>query len=143
MGAGFVAKCWLEDDGDLAPQDAAAARPGFAGPKGAVRAVIGTLTVWHFTGKRAPELARGACSGGAIIVLNEDWGSRPPSDCEVFDRWRLRRTGSVAIDPGDASTVVMTAREAAGDRLWNRRAERWRPDGGSGPPSPGATAALQ
>ena len=34
-GAGFTAKSWLEDDGDLALPEEAALRPGFDGPKGA------------------------------------------------------------------------------------------------------------
>jgi len=117
-GAGFVAAAWLENDGDAATQEEAWLRGAFRPAAGGVRAGFAGRALWHFTGRRAAEKARGACRDGAIIVLNADWGSRPPPGCIVFDRWRLRRTGAVAI--ADDLTVT-TAREAAGDRPWNRR----------------------
>ncbi|MCX7889874.1 MAG: ComEC family competence protein [Rhodobacteraceae bacterium] len=120
-GAGFVAAAWLENDGDPATQAEAHARGAFAPAAGGQHAGFAGRDLWHFTGRHAAERARAVCRNGAIVVLNTDWGSRPPPDCMVFDLWRLRRTGAVAID---ARLAVTTAVEAAGRRPWNARAVR-------------------
>ncbi|MCX8507510.1 MAG: competence protein, partial [Rhodobacteraceae bacterium] len=72
-----------------------------------------------FAGKGARARAAGACAGGAILVLSEDWLA-PASDCTVFDRRRLRRTGAVAAYPGAEGLRLVTARDWAGKRIWNR-----------------------
>ncbi|GGH47502.1 hypothetical protein GCM10011341_08680 [Frigidibacter albus] len=149
-GAGYVADSWLEDDGDMALQDQAAARPGFTGPKGAREAVLAGVPIRQLTGKAAPEALPGACTGGALVILAGDapegWGAgrvgsgearnaQPVSqdapspalrsqapDCDLWDRRRLRRTGSLAIWPDPAGGLrIVTAREVSGNRLWNSR----------------------
>ncbi|MDW4548933.1 ComEC/Rec2 family competence protein [Defluviimonas sp. D31] len=123
-GAGFVAKSWLEDDGDLAPQEAAFARPGFSGAKGALSAQLGDVAALYFTGKGAAERAAGACGGGALVILSEDWTDAPATGCRIYDAARLRETGALAIHAGPGGLRILSVREASGDRLWNRRPER-------------------
>ncbi|MCU9846663.1 ComEC family competence protein [Defluviimonas sp. WL0024] len=123
-GAGFVAKSWLEDDGDMALQEVAYARPGFAGVKGALSAELAGVTALHFTGKGAAERAAGSCSGGALVILSENWSGAPASDCRVYDAAKLRATGALAIHAGPDGLRIVSAREASGERLWNRRPER-------------------
>jgi competence protein ComEC len=119
-GAGFVAKSWLEDDGDLAEQDAAFARQGFQGAKGAVWANLAGTPFSHFTGKGAADRAQAACTKGALVILSEDWsGSRGP--CMILDAAKLRETGALAVYADADGMRIVTAREVAGDRLWNRR----------------------
>ncbi len=132
-GAGFVAKSWLEDDGDLVVQEAAFARPGFAGAKGDLTAVLPGLTLRHLFGKGAAERAAAACRDGAVVVTAAEWEGPRPEGCLFFDPLRLRETGALAIHPGPDGPRIVTAREAAGDRLWNRRAPR-RPAGSRAAP---------
>lgn len=119
-GAGFVAKSWLEDDGDLAEQDAAFARQAFQGAKGALWANLAGTPFSHFTGKGAADRAQAACTKGALVILSEDWtGSQGP--CMIYDTTRLRETGALAVYADADRMRIVTAREVAGDRVWNRR----------------------
>ncbi|SPH17709.1 ComE operon protein 3 [Defluviimonas aquaemixtae] len=120
-GAGFVAKSWLEDDGDMALQEDAFARPGLQGEKGAMRAGLGTVAAWHFTGKGAESRAAAACRDGALVILSARWEGAEPGTCQVYDAARLRQTGALAVHLDDGKLRIVTAREIAGDRLWNRR----------------------
>ncbi len=119
-GAGFVAKSWLEDDGDLAAQDAAFGRAGFTGQKGALVAMVGGVPARHFTGKGAASRAAASCTGGALLILSEDWAGPAGGDCTIYDAARLRQTGALAIRSDLTSLQITTARAVAGDRMWNR-----------------------
>jgi len=111
--AGFTAGVWLENDGDGAGQEQAAARWTGQG-------------VRHLTGKRAAEAAQ--CAPAEILVLNHD--PPAPLPCQVFAPATLRDTGAVGIWITAAGRRIETAREMAGRRLWNDadiRADRlWR-----------------
>ncbi|MCB2111443.1 MAG: ComEC/Rec2 family competence protein [Defluviimonas sp.] len=117
-GAGFVASAWLEDDGDAVAQDAAALRPGFTTGDRVWRARLGGQPVVIVTGKGARARARPECRDGAVLVLTEPWDVGSTA-CDVYDSRRLRETGALAIDAGPSGLVVVTARGAAGARLWN------------------------
>ena len=119
-GAGFVAKSWLEDDGDLALQEEAFARAGFEGEKGAFTADLSGTPFAHFTGKGAAERAGGACTEGALVILSEDW-TGGTGNCLIYDAGKLRETGAIAVYTAPDGLSIVTARDMAGDRLWNRR----------------------
>lgn len=119
-GAGFVAKSWMEDDGDLVLQEDAFARPGFHGGNGVQTADLSGIPVLLFTGKGAAGRAGDACAGGALLILSEDWAGGD-GDCKIFDAAKLRETGAISIYAGTAGLRILTAREVAGDRLWNQR----------------------
>ncbi|GAB4387794.1 ComEC/Rec2 family competence protein [Albidovulum sp.] len=127
-GAGFVAQSWLEDDGDPADQATAFARPGFSGQKGALRGELGGRPVWLLSGKGGAARLAEVCAAGALVILAERWRGAVPGDCLLYDAGRLARTGSLAIGVGPAGFRIVTARETAGARLWNRTPPRpaWR-----------------
>lgn len=123
-GAGFVAKSWLEDDGDLAAQDQAFTRPGFEGARGDLTADVAGLTLRHLFGKGAAERAGAACRDGALVVLSVEWEGPRPGGCTLVDPLSLKKTGALAIYAGPDGLRIVSARVAAGDRLWNRPPER-------------------
>jgi len=110
-GAGFVARVWLENDGDGVDQSAAAAR-WRAGEKPLRRARLPEGELVHVIGKRAAAQFT-ECRRGQIIISQAALKLSGP--CDVYDPERLRRTGSLAIDKG----IIRTARETTGARLWN------------------------
>ncbi len=124
-GAGFVARAWLENDGDTASQEQAALRPGFSGPKTAREGRVGGRPLLHLTGKSAPGAVAGACRNGAVVVLNRKTPVKIEGNCQVHDQGRLRRSGSVAgYVTADGSIRFVTARDLTGWRYWNSRRAR-------------------
>lgn len=125
-GGGFVAKNWLEDDGDTALQDAAFARGGTPAKRGEWLGAFDGHPLYHLTGKTAPERAAALCAtsaSGTIMVLNGAWPEGADKHgCEVYDQIRLAKTGTLAFRPSGEGMEITTARQAAGDRLWNSRA---------------------
>ncbi|AVO39253.1 ComEC/Rec2 family competence protein [Pukyongiella litopenaei] len=113
-GSGFIAGVWLENDGDGATQERAAAR--WPEGDGRVRRILaGGHEILHVSGKRAARSLE-TCRPGQVVVASVPVD--PPGGCIVYDPPRLRQTGSIAISGG----VTVTARQVSGDRLWNRPA---------------------
>ena len=110
-GSGFVARVWLENDGDSADQWQAAQR----WPNGG-----GTVLVWqgadneilHIVGKRGAAQVTG-CESRQILIASVPLDITGP--CEIFDPRKLRETGSLAIGPEGVTTAMATV----GDRLWS------------------------
>ncbi|QBF32198.1 ComEC/Rec2 family competence protein [Thalassococcus sp. S3] len=111
-GAGFVASNWLENDGDPADQQGAAARWPDSPDKLRLARLDG-LDILHVIGKRAAQ-SLSTCASGQIIVSSVPLTLSGP--CEIYDPKRLRRTGSLAIQNG----TLITARDRSGTRLWTR-----------------------
>ncbi|MBI6629085.1 ComEC/Rec2 family competence protein [Pontibaca salina] len=92
-GAGFIAKNWLENDGDGAGQAVAAAR--WPGEPGAVqRLEVGPSKIVHVIGKRGVAVFDG-CREPMLVVASVPM--KPFANCDLYDPARLRATGSVAI----------------------------------------------
>jgi competence protein ComEC len=103
-GAGFVARNWLENDGDGGGQIAANAR-------------WRSGDVVHLSGKRALA-AFTTCAQGQLVVSSVNFEDRKPS-CLHHDPQSLLHTGAVAYRRTPTGLeVVNTAREVAGERLW-------------------------
>ena len=117
-GAGFSAKSWLEDDGDLALPEVAALRPGFAGPKGARRFEIGGVRGEVLAGKAALAGLEAACGRADLVIVPVSLGPAPPqgTGCLVIDRTVLDRTGAIALQPGAAGLRLIPVRHA--QRIW-------------------------
>ncbi|SEO95279.1 competence protein ComEC [Salinihabitans flavidus] len=116
-GAGFVARIWLENDGDGADQQEAAARWRGEEDSGLRRVDLGGVTLVHATGRRAAE-AINTCAPGQIVVLPVARDNLP-GGCEILDSGRLRRTGAVAFHSGEEGTLQrVTARRAGSARPW-------------------------
>ena len=125
-GDGFVARIWLENDGDPASQEEAAARREEG--EGWERTVLpGGGTLHHLPGKSGPGRAAPLCGLGDVLVLNHEWEGRGP--CTVLDPRILRDTGAVAILATGEGLRLVTSREMAGSRLWNDEAVRARRSG--------------
>ena len=119
-GAGFVARNWLENDGDGTDQEAAAAR-WEAGAQGMRQAEIGTVPLWHVFGKKQVASLRDCPEGGIVIVSHSRDAALP---CDVWDPRRLRETGALALYAGAEGIEIKTARAVSGRRMWNTAALR-------------------
>lgn len=109
-GAGFVARNWLENDGEAIDQQTAADRWPDPHKSG--------LSVVHLSGKKAAASFTG-CAQGEIVVANH---ALPRADikCDVFDPERLRNTGAVAILQGASGIEFVSVRDVTGTRLWTQ-----------------------
>lgn len=114
-GAGFSADSWLENDGDLAEQDVAAARIGFTGPKGQRSFVIEGVRGIHLKGKAAEGALADAC-GKADFVVIAARVKAPPIGCTVIDQGFLRKTGAIAVWSKPEGLLIQPALSAK--RLW-------------------------
>ena len=92
-GSGFVARTWLENDGDAADQPAAAAR-WFDTQSGIARMQLAGWEVLHITQKRA---AAGAvrCRPDQIVI--GAYELNPKGGCQVFDAARSEGDGKPVL----------------------------------------------
>lgn len=111
-GAGFIARNWLENDGDGSAQADAAQRWQTEGSSW----LDGTLV--HLTGKKALESFAG-CEPGQVIVVNGEIPHAARADCLILDAQVLRKTGAIAIAGQGARARLVTARQRGGDRIWS------------------------
>ncbi|MDN5789128.1 MAG: hypothetical protein L0H65_19165, partial [Pseudorhodobacter sp.] len=117
-GAGFVARQWLENDGDLADQVEAAARSGFSGAATARELLFAGWRIVQLKGKNGAKGLAAACERADLVILASRVEGTAPTGCLVIDAQRLRRTGALAIWPdGDRLRVVPTQNQA---RLWSK-----------------------
>jgi competence protein ComEC len=112
-GSGFVARGWLENDGDLRSQEAAARHWEEASS-------VAAYPLLHARGKAS--VAAAGCGAGQILVVAGLLERDLP--CLVFDERRLRETGAVALYFERDELKMKTARESTGRRLWNTRRAR-------------------
>ena len=120
-GAGFVARNWLENDGEQVEQAAAASRWSVAdGPQG-------TPDIHHLRGKRALASFDG-CAAGDIVVANGEILDIAKADCILLYPELLRATGAIAIVIRHGVPQLVTARDEAGDRMWSGWTKHRRPD---------------
>ncbi len=108
-GAGFVARIWLENDGDAASQAEAHAR--WPPPE---------ARLWPVSVRSGKGAAANlqSCAPGEWLVLT---AAAPSHElpCEILSPERLRHTGAVSLRARDGQLVVETARDVSGLRLWN------------------------
>ena len=112
-GSGFVARGWLENDGDKRAQEAAAKLWGEA-------AAVAPFALRHARGKAA--VATADCAAGQILVVAGKLEREVP--CLVFDETRLKTTGAVALYFEVDGLKIRTARESTGRRRWNTKEAR-------------------
>ncbi len=113
-GAGFVARVWLENDGQGLDQSAAAALWDGA-----------ALPIWHVHGKRNAAAFMG-CSDGALVIVSAKLpDTRSLTNCTVLDASDLDGWGSLSItQAGKGRWHIEKARDRSGARLWNDRSVR-------------------
>jgi len=115
-GDGFIARIWLENDGDPSDQPSAAARLGFQPVPGGSELQFAGQRWVHLHGRRGEAAVAETCAGGGVIVTNFNV-TAPRGPCQVLDHAFLQRSGALAVDPSGAWVSV---RELAGDRLWTQ-----------------------
>ena len=117
-GAGFSAKSWLEDDGDLTLPAEAATRAGFTGPKGARAFQIAGFHGEVLAGKAALTQVAAACARSDIVVVPAGLGPVDPlpKGCLIIDRAVLDRTGAIALHPESGGLRLVPVRRVA--RIW-------------------------
>ncbi len=117
-GAGFAAENWMQDDGDLATQEEAAARDGFSGPKEARAFAVGGLRGVILRGKGAVAGLAAACAAADLVILpaaSEPVTPSPPG-CVVVDRGVLDHSGALAGWVEDGRLILYPTRAVA--RIW-------------------------
>lgn len=119
-GAGFVARVWLENDGDRAAQDKAAQRPGIAGDRAFRVFAVGGHAAVHLRGKGAAAKVREACSQARVVILAAEAGPDVPPGCMVIDQHLLARTGPLALWPEGAGWRA-EATQPERPRRWSAR----------------------
>ena len=137
-GAGFAAETWLENDGDLAPQAAAAKRSGFEGPRAARRFEVAGLAGISLTGKSALEGLAAACASADLVIVSAILEGPAPAGCQVVDARLLGQSGALSgwVEAGEL--VLLPARSTA--RTWRGAAAvlaplHVQPKRASGPPT--------
>ncbi|MBY6047748.1 ComEC/Rec2 family competence protein [Vannielia litorea] len=113
-GESFTAEVWLENDGDGATQEAAAARMG-AAEEGVLRFEAADLAVTHVSGRGAAAKAAGLCGPGLLISSVEPKPAVTGA-CDLWSPRRMRQTGALAVMPDGR---LVTAAEVAGRRPWS------------------------
>lgn len=116
---GFVARAWLQADGDAADQAQAHARSGAATRSAVTLLSNGTLEVVHLSGKQGAALLEEVCLPGRVVVLT---GTAPRASrpCRLFTTRNMWRSGAVSINAGPTGLLVQTERALSGTRPWTK-----------------------
>nr|WP_235971103.1 ComEC/Rec2 family competence protein [Palleronia pontilimi] len=111
-GDGFAARVWLENDGDLTEQSAAAVfEPGH-------RFWASGLSIVQISGRGAADRARESCAEGGLVVASVEVPDAAGS-CLLLDSVDLTRTGAVSVRVRDGQAHLTSARAKTGARPWN------------------------
>ncbi|MFM7443840.1 MAG: hypothetical protein ACKO2N_08000, partial [Tabrizicola sp.] len=115
-GGGFAAENWLQNDGDLVLQDAAAARAGFEGKKGERWFDLAGLSGVALSGKGAEAKLTAVCAQADLVILAAE-AQAAPEGCPLIDQTVLSQTGPLAVWQDAAGLRFETTKGA--DRLWS------------------------
>jgi competence protein ComEC len=145
-GEGFVAGVWLENDGDGATQEEAAARDGWVADGPGLSVEAAGLRIWHGAGRRALSGAAAACASHDLVILSEPGEAADPpvrgrtprmgpapapagtasaaasgaAGCTLIDGTLLAETGAVSVLLENGDVAIRSARSVQGARLWTR-----------------------
>ncbi|SPF80733.1 ComEC/Rec2 family competence protein [Pseudoprimorskyibacter insulae] len=110
-GDSFVAKIWLENDGQGLGRDQSSSLwdGGLPGRVGA--------RLIHVHGKRSAAAFLG-CQPGDLVVTSEPL---PATGCTTIGPKMLKQTGAIAIIPESGGLRISSAAQMAGRRLWAQR----------------------
>jgi competence protein ComEC len=119
-GGGFVAQNWLQDDGDMVAQEAAAARVGFEGPVAARRFEVAGWRGVVLRGKGAEAALAEACASADLVILPSSVKpAKLSGSCVVIGREVLDATGALALTVLPDHLDLQPARYGA--RIWMSR----------------------
>ncbi|MEM6407236.1 MAG: ComEC/Rec2 family competence protein [Pseudomonadota bacterium] len=115
-GESFLARAWLENDGDAADQAASWGRAAF--DRNRVQENIGSATLAFFNDKDLADIDVAQLCGHSDLLILPQFRAATP--CEAITARTLRETGSVAIYATTSGFEVVTTRDLRGARLWAR-----------------------
>lgn len=118
-GQGFVARAWLENDGDLADQKVAFARWSGANAAAVSASPVGEGLIYLIDKNDKIQLPN--CIEGDFIVA--DFTLMEPVKCPVFDRMSLASSGAVAVWLRPHGALIHTVSSMRGQRLWSPPAQ--------------------
>ena len=117
-GDGFSARSWLENDGEGGIDQAeASGRNGFTGGKTLRSFVVAGQSFVHLTGKGANARLAEECLAGRWVLTSARFDGE--AICQMIDGARLKQTGALAFYSTANGLHMVTAKDRAGDRLWN------------------------
>ncbi|MGB3277748.1 MAG: ComEC/Rec2 family competence protein, partial [Pseudorhodobacter sp.] len=93
-GAGFTARQWLENDGDIVAQAKAATREGFEGNAKMRRFNYVGWRIVQIKGKGAEAQLPEACAQADLVVVGARLKGKAPQGCVAIDQSQLRRSGA-------------------------------------------------
>lgn len=113
-GVGFVAESWLENDGDLADQPSAAARP-----RPALSRETGLVLHYAPTPSKVPGAVAACAAEPGWLIVPEEPEEPVPTGCTLIGPDRLRHSGAIALNVRkDGRVTVTEARAVQGNRPW-------------------------
>ena len=121
-GNGFVARVWLENDGDAVDQIGAAGR--FKLEPDLFDLIIGDQKVTYVWNRKIDLTELKKLCSQTDVLLAPTWKDDFDGDCDVYTIRDLRETGALSMTSDKGEMVLRTAKEMSGDRLWNTRAKR-------------------
>ena len=125
-GEKFTAQTWLENDGDLAGQRAAAARVGLVPGALAMQFDLGAVPLRIVEGEQSTGALVALCQPGGLLILTEALANgrldEPP--CTIIDREVLAQRGALALVLRDGRLAMTGARDWSGQRLWTQEPAR-------------------
>jgi competence protein ComEC len=118
-GTGFIARNWLENDGDGADQIAASMRKAFTNQGDLTVVDLNGLKVAYYWAKglETREIAK-LCAEFSLVILPQS--KTRQADCHLINKSDLRRMGAVAITSKGQALNIIGARQVTGTRLWSR-----------------------
>ncbi|MGR3572861.1 ComEC/Rec2 family competence protein [Brevirhabdus sp.] len=143
---GFVARSWLENDGDGAAQMIAGRRAGLRRDGPRITLEVAGRRIVRLAGKRGRAQLAEVCATADLVILSGAQAEHIPPDggrgdgaCRLLGPRDLRVSGALAIEATADGLRLRGARQAAGRRLWSGASTRRTWQGGA---APGAVAAL-
>lgn len=119
----YAARSWLEADGESATQEIAAARPGVADLEEGSETILSNGWRIVVVASRRPDHKRLAALCAPRVLLVAGRSSAPvEGPCLFYGRENLEKSGALAVEPAGDDIAILSAAEAAGHRLWTRRA---------------------
>ncbi|MFV0473545.1 MAG: ComEC/Rec2 family competence protein [Pikeienuella sp.] len=124
-GRSYAARNWLQRDGDVADQEAAAARPGFAPVYEGYAATLSNG--WRVASvlARRPEPQRlSALCGDRVLLLAPHAEMTPIGPCQALIGENLTHLGALAVEADGEDIAIRSALREAGRRPWTEAAGR-------------------
>lgn len=129
-GDGFAVRTWLENDGDTASQEEAAARSGFQDYAGFKAYRLAGQNIILLSGRGVSDQISDLCQPGNMLIYGgRTEGFSDLTDCHFLTARDLRQSGSLAIygqTVAGTELRIISAEEVAGRRLWTSRPIRTR-----------------